>query len=168
MTRHNTAVDKELPEDLPRELWAEDRVWVRRGGHTPPLLTLYDGPYTVLQRSLRHFRLQLGNRGDNISTSRLKPCTGGAAVPTAAPSWRGRPCREPPAPPPKRVRFNLAPTPQPAAADPGTVFPGKPARFFACPGEASSSREATVGRPPGNGTTPSSPLAATKKLGGAL
>jgi hypothetical protein len=95
MTRHNTAADKELPEDLPREVWAADRVWVRRGGHAPPLLTLYDGPYTVLQRSLRHFWLQLGNREDNVSTSRLKPCTGGAAVPTAAPPWRGRPCREP-------------------------------------------------------------------------
>jgi hypothetical protein len=31
-----------------------------------------------------------------------------------------------------------------------------------------ATRNATAGRPPGNGTTPSSPLAATKKLGGAL
>jgi hypothetical protein len=140
MTRHNTAADKELPEDLPRELWAADRVWVRRGGHAPPLSTLYDGPYAILQRSLRHFRLQLGNREDNVSTSRLKPCTGGAAVPTAAPPRRGWPRRKLPAAPPKRVRFSLAPTPQPAAADPGTVFPGKPPRFFARPGEAYSSR----------------------------
>jgi hypothetical protein len=85
MTRHNTAADKELPEDLPQELWAEDRVWVHRGGHAPPLAPLYDGPYTVLQRSLRHFRLQMGDREDNVSTSRLKPCAGGAAIPTAAP-----------------------------------------------------------------------------------
>jgi hypothetical protein len=41
--------------------------------------------------------------------------------------------------PPKRVRFNLTPTP-PAAADPGTVFAGTPARFLARLGEASSSR----------------------------
>jgi hypothetical protein len=40
---------------------------------------------------------------------------------------------------PKHVRFNLTPVP-PAAADPGTVFPGTPARFFTRPGEASSSR----------------------------
>jgi hypothetical protein len=58
MTRDNTTADKELPEDLPRELWAADRVWVRRGGHAPPLSTLYDGPYAVLQPSLRHFQLQ--------------------------------------------------------------------------------------------------------------
>ena len=35
-------------------------VWVRHSGHVPPLAPLYDGPYTVLQRSLRHFRLQMG------------------------------------------------------------------------------------------------------------
>jgi hypothetical protein len=40
MTRHSTAADKELPEDLPQVLWAADRVWVRRGGHTPPLAPL--------------------------------------------------------------------------------------------------------------------------------
>ncbi len=108
MTRHNTAADKELPVDLPWELWAADRVWVRQGGHAPPLSTLYNGPYTVLQRSLGHFWLQLGNREDNVSTSRpsrLKPCTGGAVVPTAAPPRHGRPRREPPTTPPKRVRF---------------------------------------------------------------
>ncbi len=80
MTRHNTAVDKELPEDLPQEMWATDRVWVRRGGHTPPLAPIYDGPYAVLQRSLCHFRLQMGDREDNVSTSRLKPCVGGAVM----------------------------------------------------------------------------------------
>ena len=40
----------------------------------------------------------------------------------------------------KPVHLKLAPTPPPAVADPGTVFPGKPVRFFARPGEASSSR----------------------------
>jgi hypothetical protein len=86
MARHNTAADKKLPEDLPQELWAADRVWVCRGGHAPPLSPLYDGPNAVLQRSLRHFRLQLGDREDNVSTSRLKPCTGGATIPKATPA----------------------------------------------------------------------------------
>jgi hypothetical protein len=34
MTRHNTAADKELPENLPQELWAANRVWVSQGSHT--------------------------------------------------------------------------------------------------------------------------------------
>jgi hypothetical protein len=84
IARHNTAADKELPEDLPQELVAADRVWVCRGDHAPPLSPLYDGPNAVLQRSLRHFRLQLGDREDNVSTSRLKPCTGDATIPKAA------------------------------------------------------------------------------------
>ncbi len=75
-----------------------------------------------------------------VSTSRLKPCIRGATIPMAAPP-RKQPAA---AAPPKLVCYNLAPTPPPAAADPGTIFfPGKPARFFAHPGEASSSRPAT-------------------------
>ncbi len=44
-------------------------------GHMPPLAALYDGPYTVLQRSLRHFKLQMGNREEphNVQIKMLKP-----------------------------------------------------------------------------------------------
>jgi hypothetical protein len=54
--------------------------------------------------------------------------------PQAVPPRHGQPRRDPQ---PKRIRFNLT---LPAVADPGTVFLGTPARFFARPGEASSSR----------------------------
>jgi len=37
-------------------------VFVRRGGHVPPLQPLYHGPYTVLWPSLHHFTLQIDNR----------------------------------------------------------------------------------------------------------
>jgi hypothetical protein len=73
----------------------------------------------------------MGDREDNVSTSQIKPCADGAAIPH-------RRKQPDPAAPPKRVRFNLATASPPAA--PGTVFPGKPAWFFACPGEASLSR----------------------------
>jgi hypothetical protein len=89
LPRHNVAADRELPEDLPPDLWAADRVWVRRCGHVPPLTPLYDGPYAVIQRSLRAFKLQIGGKEDNVSTSRLKPCS--ASTPTASPPARGRP-----------------------------------------------------------------------------
>ncbi len=58
--------------------------------HVPPLQPLYDGPYTVLRRSLHHFTLHIGNREDKVSTLRLKPCTDPTAPP-AQPSVRGRP-----------------------------------------------------------------------------
>ncbi len=99
LPRHNVAADRELPEDLPPELWAADRVWVRRCGHVPPLTPLYDGPYAVLQRSLRAFKLKIGAKEDQVSTSRLKPCS--SSTPTASLPTRGRPgCT----PPPTRLR----------------------------------------------------------------
>jgi hypothetical protein len=77
-------VDRELPDDLLPNLWAADRVWVRRYGHVPPLMPLYDGPYAVIQRSLRAFMLQTGGKKDKVSTSRLKPCS--SSTLTASPA----------------------------------------------------------------------------------
>jgi hypothetical protein len=139
MPRHSTAADKELPEDLPLELWATQHIWVQR--HMPPLSPLCDGSYTGLQRSLHHFRLQMGDKEDNISNSRFKPCTSSFYTPSVVPPVRGRPWREIPANValPKRVRFNIVPAPLPVAADSETIFPGKPARCFARTEEALSS-----------------------------
>ncbi len=86
MFRHHTAADRELPRDLPQELWTAEPVWVRRFSHMPPFTPLYGCPYTSFQCSLRHFKLQIDDREDNISTSRLKPCcTSNAFTPTEAP-----------------------------------------------------------------------------------
>jgi hypothetical protein len=141
MPRHNTAADKELSEDLAQELWAVDKVWVCCCSHVLPLSPLYDGPYTVLQRSLRQFKLQMGDREDNTSTSLLKPFTSSTATSTGAPLTRGQPRWDTPnsLAPTKGVCFNLMPAPLCAAADSGTIFPSMPTRFFACPEEASSS-----------------------------
>ncbi len=68
------------------------------------------------------------------------------------------------------VRFNLTPTPT-EAADPGTVFLARLPGFCTPRGSIFKPLPATQPRggcPPGSGTTPSSPIAATKKLGGAL
>jgi transposase InsO family protein len=69
---HNTASGARAPTQLPAALLSATYVLVRRDGHVPPLTPLYDGPYKVLQRSLRTFRLQIGNKQDTVSTSRLK------------------------------------------------------------------------------------------------
>jgi hypothetical protein len=103
-------------------------------GSTAAAKSLYNGSYAVLQ-----LQGSLATSGSRWATGRtspgLKPCTSGSSIPTAMPPWHGRPLLDPP---PKRIRFNFTPTP-PGAADPGTGFLGTPARFFACPGEASSS-----------------------------
>jgi hypothetical protein len=153
MTRHSTAADKELPEDLPQELWAADRVWVRRGGATrrPSCLsTTAPTPSSSAASATSGSSWMTGRTTSPPPSSSPAPavrpspqrCRPGAAIPTAAPPRHCRSRREQPAPeaPPKPVRFNLAPTSPPAAADPGTIFPGKPARFSARSGEASPSR----------------------------
>jgi hypothetical protein len=52
-------------------------------GHVPPLAPLYDGPYCVLTRSHDFFWLQIGDRTDTVSTSRLKPSMDPSATPVA-------------------------------------------------------------------------------------
>jgi len=112
-TRHNTAVGRQPPEELPDALLRAPTVLVRRDGHVPPLQPLYDGPYAVLRRSLHHFTLQIGDRVDKISTSRLKPCADPTAAP-AQPRRRGPPPNPPPPPaapptPPSQRHVTFAP-----------------------------------------------------------
>jgi hypothetical protein len=73
-------------------------------GHVPPLKPLYDGPYTIIRRSLHHFKLRIGDKVDKVSTLRLKPCMDPTAPP-ALPWVRGRP--------PAAVRFRDSPPPGP-------------------------------------------------------
>jgi hypothetical protein len=52
-SHHSSPAPQELPEDL---LLAK-HVLVRRDSHAPPLAAAYDGPFLVLERSLRFFKL---------------------------------------------------------------------------------------------------------------
>jgi len=108
---HNIASGARAPTQLPAALLSATYVLVRRDGHVPPLTPLYDGPYKVLQRSLRTFRLQIGNKQDTVSTSRLKAVQDAPDVQPAEPPRRGRPRKSPVAAtgPNKRVRFQLPP-----------------------------------------------------------
>ena len=92
-------------------------VYVRRGASSGPLEPVYAGPYLVLQRSNKVFRLQVGCREEVESADRLKPQTG--STPTSvAPSRRGRP--------PRSGGASISP----GLADPvlagGSVAPGNP------------------------------------------
>ena len=70
-TQHHSAA---APQQLPEDLLLAKHVLVRRDGHVPPLAAAYDGPFLVLERSLRFFKLQVGDKVDTFSTLRLKPC----------------------------------------------------------------------------------------------
>ncbi|XP_064470127.1 uncharacterized protein LOC135384871 [Ornithodoros turicata] len=48
-------------------------VLIRHDAPRKPLQPTYDGPYKVLQRSPKHFTLQLAGRQDTVSVDRLKP-----------------------------------------------------------------------------------------------
>jgi hypothetical protein len=89
LPRHNVAADRELPEDLQPDLWTADRVWVRCCDHVPPLTPFYNGPYAVIQRSLRAFRLQMGGKEDKLSTFHLKPCSSSTPTTQATPRSQG-------------------------------------------------------------------------------
>jgi hypothetical protein len=106
------------PLHLPDDLTCAPTVFLRRDGHVPPLQLLYDGPYTVILRSLHHFTLRIGDKEDKLSTLRLKPCTDPTASP-AQPRVRGRP----PAP----VPFRDFPPPGAAVAHLVHFAPQEPA-----------------------------------------
>ena len=106
-------------------------VLVRRDGHVPPLSPLYEGPYKVLTRSQRTFRLQVGNRVEVVSVQRLKPAiTSDEEKPAELPR-RGRPPRrvppDPPPPVPARPRGRPRKTPASAST---VIFPRRKKVIF--------------------------------------
>jgi transposase InsO family protein len=58
---------------VPTGLQTCTHVFIRRDAVRQPLQPPYDGPYLVISRSTKHFKIDLGNRTDNISIDRLKP-----------------------------------------------------------------------------------------------
>ena len=57
---------------VPCDLQSATHVFVRHDAHRSPLKPPYDGPFCVLTRSAKFFKVDLGSRTDNISIDRLK------------------------------------------------------------------------------------------------
>jgi len=87
-TRHG---QREAPTKPPAALAAADLVYVRKGGQLQPLVQPYSGPYKVLEKGPKYFRLDMGGKHTAVTVDRLKPHTVGAAATPAAPPRRGRP-----------------------------------------------------------------------------
>ena len=70
-------------------------VYVRRCGAGPPLPPLYAGPFQVIPRKPKFFKLKMGGKEEVISIDRLKPHLGPLPVDPASPPRRGRPALPP-------------------------------------------------------------------------
>jgi len=68
-------------------------VYVRKGGVEKTLDNSYDGPFYVLERGHKTFKLQMGEKTDVVSRDRLKPHLGDVDPPPAVLRTRGRPPR---------------------------------------------------------------------------
>ena len=122
--RHNTPEVPDLPEQIPIALATCPMVLVCKDGHVPPLSPLYEGPYQVLSRSQRTFRLQVGSRVEVVSVQRLKPAITCDEEKPASPPRCGRPSRrvspDPPPPVPAHPRGRPRKT---AASASNVIFP---------------------------------------------
>ena len=77
--------------DPPKALRTADFVFIRKvGAPGPPLSPLYKGPYKVVARGPKFFKLELGDRQETVTVDRLKPFLAQHVVP-AAPPCRGCP-----------------------------------------------------------------------------
>jgi hypothetical protein len=76
------------------QLAAAEYVYIRRSGVAGLLQPQYEGPFRVLQRGSKVFRVQVGDREEDISVDRLKPHLGATPAAVAEPPRRGRAARD--------------------------------------------------------------------------
>ena len=88
------------PAQVPAALKAAKFVFVREDASKPSLSPLYRGPYLVMERRSKFFRLQIGSKIDAVSVDRLKPVVSDCPVVPADPPPRGRPPLRPAKRPP--------------------------------------------------------------------
>ena len=85
--------EDKIQSHVPNSLKQAKFVFVRHDARRTPLQTPYDGPFEVIERTPKHFTLQLGDKQDKISIDRLKPAYLDQSQPpqVAQPPRRGRP-----------------------------------------------------------------------------
>ena len=88
--------EDKIQAHVPNSLKQAKFVFVRHDARRTPLQTPYDGPFEVIERTPKHFTLQLGDKRDKISIDRLKPAYLDQSQPpqVAQPPRRGRPPKQ--------------------------------------------------------------------------
>jgi len=78
---------------VPPSLGSTGYVFVRRDNNCQPLKKPYTGPYLVLEKNNKTFKIRMGDREETVSIDRLKPAhlDLNSPVPLAVPPRRGRP-----------------------------------------------------------------------------
>ena len=61
---------------VPDDMWTAKRVLIRADKVQPSLAPKYTGPFDVLHRWRKRFRVQLDNKTDSVSIDRLRPFYG--------------------------------------------------------------------------------------------
>ena len=110
-------------------------IFVCCDGHKPPLQPKHDGPYPVLDRQPKFFRLRLGEKEDTFSIDHLKPANVPDDTVPALPRRRGRPRQQPTTPSPPTLEPPTNPPKLPESAEPQITRTGqqvhKPVRYIA-------------------------------------
>ena len=84
----------DVAEHIPAELLTCPMVWIRQDGNRQPLTPRYDGPFQVVERHQKFFRIKMGEREDTVSINRLKPAAVPEGTGPAEPKKRGRPQKD--------------------------------------------------------------------------
>jgi hypothetical protein len=80
----------ELAKGPVEQLEAAQYVYVRYGPVSGPMAPAYDGPYKVIDRNSKVYKLQVGSQVETVSADRLKPHRGSDVPDVALPAKRGR------------------------------------------------------------------------------
>ena len=81
----------QAPPYCPTTWLAANFVYIHQSSVSKPLTPPYSGPYAVLERSLKSFKVDLSDRTDIVSVDRLMPHLGSAPLLPASAPRRGRP-----------------------------------------------------------------------------
>ena len=98
---HNNTL---TPSSVPDSLKRANFVLIRHDAHQPLLTPLYHGPYQVIERGPKTFRLKMGDKEEVVSVDRLKATFSEADPIPFSPPRRGRPRKIQPLPDPAFIQ----------------------------------------------------------------